>query len=230
MVTRASPISVSRDRTLIERHGHLQRELSAFLAYGLHLRGKGYLAEGWRYTFLIKGILTGLIGVWTWMDLLASTTQTAHGKYKGLLRPKEGWFRDREEVIMDGLSWAFFKDALLDYHLWPIDLLGRTWSIPVTPPQASITLTCKALGINTFETNLLTISGYTIFITQLLFWTWVSEKVNQRLLIDLITQFWALPLLIALSSLCSPRWRTATGRNGSCRLCSSAIHTATLSL
>ncbi|OAA47953.1 phthalate transporter [Metarhizium rileyi] len=67
----------------------------------------------------------------------------------------------------EGLSWAFFKDALLDYHLWPIDLLGRTWSIPVTPPQAYIMLTCKALGFNTFETNLLTIPGYTIFHTAL---------------------------------------------------------------
>lgn len=193
--------------------------VGAFLAYGiLHLRGKGSLHEGWRYMFLIEGVFTGLIGVWTWMYLPASPTQTARGKYKGLLRPKQGWFTEREEVIMvtrilrddpgkatmhnrQGLSWGLFKDALLDYHLWPIYLLGLTWSIPVTPPQAYITLTCKALGFNTFETNLLTIPAYTIFILQLLFWTWVSEKVNQRVLIGLVTQFWALPLLIALVAL-----------------------------
>ncbi|KFG87251.1 phthalate transporter [Metarhizium anisopliae] len=193
--------------------------VGAFLAYGiLHLRGRGALGEGWRYMFLIEGIFTGLIGVWTWLYLPASPTQTARGKYKGLLRPKEGWFTPREEVIMvtrilrddpgkatmhnrQGLSWSLFKDALLDYHLWPIYLLGLTWSIPVTPPQAYITLTCKALGFNTFETNLLTIPAYTIFILQLLFWTWVSEKANQRVLIGLVTQFWALPLLIALVAL-----------------------------
>jgi MFS family permease len=193
--------------------------VGAFLAYGiLHLRGKGGLGEGWRYMFLIEGIFTGLIGIWTWMYLPASPTQTARGKYKGLLRPKEGWFTEREEVIMvtrilrddpgkatmhnrQGLSWALFKDALLDYHLWPIYLLGLTWSIPVTPPQAYITLTCKALGFNTFETNLLTIPAYALFILQLLFWTWVSEKANQRVLIGLVTQSWALPLLIALVAL-----------------------------
>src|SRR6201999_4403793 len=41
----------------------------------------------------------------------------------------------------------------------------------------------------------------TLFIIQLLFWTWVSEKWNQRLLIGLISQIWVLPLLIALEVL-----------------------------
>jgi len=193
--------------------------VGAFLAYGiLHLRGNGYLHEGWRYLFLIEGIFTGLIGVWTWMYLPASPTQTARGKYKGLLRPKQGWFTEEEETIMvtrvllddpgkatmhnrQGLSWSLFWKALTDYHLWPIYLLGLSWSIPVTPPQAYMTLTCKALGFNTFETNLLTIPAYTLFIIQLLFWTWVSEKINQRVLISLITQVWTLPLLIALVAL-----------------------------
>lgn len=193
--------------------------VGAFLAYGiLHLRGKGALGDGWRYMFLIEGVITGLIGVWTWMYMPASPTQTARGRYKGLLRPKKGWFTEEEEVVMvtrilrddpgkstmhnrQGLSWSLFRDALCDYHLWPIYVLGLSWSIPNTPPQAYITLTCKALGFDTFETNLLTIPAYTLFILQLLFWTWVSEKINQRFLIALITQIWSLPLLIALVSL-----------------------------
>ncbi|KAG5981306.1 hypothetical protein E4U55_003083 [Claviceps digitariae] len=193
--------------------------VGAFLAYGiLHLRGSGPLHEGWRYMFLIEGVFTGLIGVWTWMYLPASPTQTARGKYKGLLRPKEGRFTKEEETIMvtrvllddpgkatmhnrQGLSWSLFWEAITDYHLWPIYLLGLSWSIPVTPPQAYMTLTCKALGFNTFETNLLTIPAYTLFIVQLLFWTWVSEKINQRVLICLITQVWTFPLLVALVTL-----------------------------
>lgn len=193
--------------------------VGAFLAYGiLHLRGKGFLHEGWRYMFLIEGIFTGLIGIATWLYLPASPTQTKRGKYKGLLRPKEGWFTEREEVIMvtrilrddpgkstmhnrQGLSWSLFREALLDYDLWPIYLIGLSWTIPTSPPAAYITLTCKALGFNTFETNLLTIPAYTIFIIQLLFWTWVSEKINQRVLLGLVTQFWVLPALVALVAL-----------------------------
>jgi len=38
-----------------------------------------------------------------------------------------------------------------------------------------------------------------LFILQLLFWTWVSEKTNQRFLTGLFSQIYALPLLIALA-------------------------------
>jgi len=48
-----------------------------------------------------------------------------------------------------------------------------------------------------FEVNMLTIPSYVIFIIQLLFWTWVSEKTNQRFITGLISQIWCLPLLIA---------------------------------
>ncbi|KAF2624177.1 hypothetical protein BU25DRAFT_461362 [Macroventuria anomochaeta] len=42
------------------------------------------------------------------------------------------------------------------------------------------------------------ISAYVLFIIQLLFWTWVSERVNDRFLVSLVSQICALPLLIAL--------------------------------
>lgn len=193
--------------------------VGAFLAYGiLHLRGQGSLHQGWRYLFAIEGSFTGLIGIWTWLYLPASPTQTARTGLKGLLRPKKGWFTDHEETIMvtrilrddpgkssmhnrQGLSWTLFKKALTDYDLWPIYLLGLTWQIPMTPPQAYLALTCKALGFDTFQTNLLTIPAYTLFIIQLLFWTWYSERINQRFLIGLIAQIWTLPLLVALETL-----------------------------
>ena len=40
-----------------------------------------------------------------------------------------------------------------------------------------------------------------LFILQLLLWTWVAERLNQRFLIGLVSQVWALPLLIALEFL-----------------------------
>lgn len=59
------------------------------------------------------------------------------------------------------------------------------------------------------------IPAYVLFIFQLLFWTWLSEKVNQRFLIGLVSQIWVLPLLIALETVSkhtSPwaRWAVAT--------------------
>jgi hypothetical protein len=82
--------------------------------------------------------------------------------------------------------------------MWPIYLLGLSWLIPNYPVTAYLTLQLKSLGFSTFETNLLTIPAYVLFIVQLLFWTWLSEKINQRFLVGLVSQIWALPLLIAL--------------------------------
>ena len=92
-------------------------------------------------------------------------------------------------------------EALKDYDMWPIYLLGLTWSIPSTPATNYLTLTLKSLGFGTFTTNLLTIPAYVLFLLQLIFWTWVSERVNERFLIVVMCQFYMLPLVVALEVL-----------------------------
>lgn len=88
--------------------------ISAFLAYGiLHLRGHDGLA-GWQWLFALEGGLTALIGIFSWygpsfrvgfffarsryltrLYLPPSPYQTA-----SWFRGKDGWFTDREEVIL----------------------------------------------------------------------------------------------------------------------------------
>jgi len=82
----------------------------------------------------------------------------------------------------------------------------------LTIPQQYLTLVLKSVGFNTFETNLLTIPAYVIFIIGLLLLTWVSEKINERFLVASISQIWCFPLLIALEFLPKTRspWTTWT--------------------
>ncbi|KAF2256808.1 MFS general substrate transporter [Trematosphaeria pertusa] len=187
--------------------------VSAFLAYGiLRLRGHNGM-EGWRWLFALEGMLTGLIGIVSWFYLPPSPTQTA-SKFRG----KNGWFNEREEKIMvnrilrddpskgdmhnrQALSFRMFWECIKDYHMWPIYLLGLSWLIPSSPMTSYLTLQLRAIGFDTFQTNLLTIPAYVIFILQLLFWTWISEKINERFLIGLCSQIWVLPLVIALEFL-----------------------------
>ncbi|PSR97310.1 major facilitator superfamily domain-containing protein [Coniella lustricola] len=184
--------------------------ISALLAYGiLHLREATGFA-GWRWLFAIEGALTFLIGVFAWFYMPPSPTQTA-----SWFRGKDGWFSEHEEKIMvnrvlrddpakggmhnrQGLTLSLLWEALCDYDLWPIYLLGLTWSIPATPITAYLTLNLKALGFSTFETNLLTIPAYVLFGIQLLFWTWFSERVNSRMWTVLVAQAWCLPLILGL--------------------------------
>jgi hypothetical protein len=192
--------------------------LGAFFAFGLlHLRGTNGIA-GWRWLFAVEGLITGVIGILSWFYLPPSPTQTKRQGIKGALRPKEGWFTEKEEKILvnrilrddpgksdmhnrQAITPSLLWDAISDYHMWPLYLIGLTWTIPMTPPTAYLTLTLKALGFSTFHTNLLTIPSSVLFLIQLLFWTWLSERINSRLLISFLSQIWTLPLLIALEVL-----------------------------
>ncbi|TFK41998.1 major facilitator superfamily domain-containing protein [Crucibulum laeve] len=183
--------------------------ISAFLATGiLKLRGVNG-KEGWRYLFLIEGLLTLLVGVSSFFLMPPGPTQT-----RTWFRPK-GWFNDREETIMvnrvlrddpsksdmhnrEGLSVIMIWEAVRDWRLWPIYALGIVHMIPVGPPQTYLTLSLRNLGFDTTETNLLTIPSVVIGAMMLLFTAYFSEVVNSRVAATMILQLWALPLLIAL--------------------------------
>ncbi|KAF1981184.1 MFS general substrate transporter [Aulographum hederae CBS 113979] len=187
--------------------------VSAFLAYGI-LRLRGYHGmAGWQWLFALEGLLTGTIGIISAFYLPPSPTQTA-----SWFRGKKGWFSEHEEKIMvnrilrddpskgdmhnrQALSLTMFWECLCDYHMWPIYLIGLTWLIPTSPLAQYLTLQLKSAGFHTFNVNLLTIPAYVLFIVLLLFFTWLSERINQRLLLGLATQIWAFPCLIALEVL-----------------------------
>ncbi|KAF2805530.1 MFS general substrate transporter [Mytilinidion resinicola] len=182
---------------------------SAFFAYGLlHLRGVHDIA-GWRWLFGLEGLLTGAIGVLSFFYLPPSPTQTA-SRFRG-----KSWFSAHEEKIMvnrilrddpskggmhnrQALTLSMVKDCLTDWHMLPIYLLAVSFQIPTNPLTAYLTLQLREIGFSTFETNLLTIPAYLLFIAQLLFWTQVAERWNQRFLVGLVSQIWALPLLVIL--------------------------------
>ncbi|KAL8709866.1 MAG: hypothetical protein Q9220_005482 [cf. Caloplaca sp. 1 TL-2023] len=188
--------------------------VGSFLAFGiLHLRGHGGWA-GWRYLFAIEGGMTAVIGIITWLYLPPSPTQTKRYGLKGLLRPKAGWFSEREEIILvtrilrddpskasmhnrQGVGFKLLWESFCDYDLWPIYLIALSWTVPMVPTMINLTLSLRSFGFSTFQTNLLTIPSTILFILQILFWTWFSEKYNQRLFVGLACQIWVIPLLIA---------------------------------
>ncbi|PYH93786.1 MFS general substrate transporter [Aspergillus ellipticus CBS 707.79] len=187
--------------------------VGAFLAYGFLRIHNTDGTGGWRYLFAFEGLITGIIGIIAAFWMPASPTQT-----KGGWRGKDGWFNEHEEKILvnrvlrddpskgsmhnrQAVTPKMLWQALCDYDMWPIYLIGLVWMIPNTPATNYITLELKSLGFGTFETNLLTIPAYCIFIINLLFWTWISERFNQRLLLGVVSELWCLILLIALEVL-----------------------------
>ena len=136
------------------------------MAYGLlRLRGvRG--SEGWRWLFLVEGLLNVVIGVILLLAMAPSPTQT-----KAWWRRKD-WFNETEEKILvnrilrddpskgdmhnrQAINLRLIWKSLCDYDLWPLYIIGITFSIPVGPPKLYITLSLKQLGFDTFQTNLL---------------------------------------------------------------------------
>lgn len=123
---------------------------------------------GWRWLFLVEGLITLIVGIISFFYMPASAVQT-----KSWFRPK-GWFTDREisivvnRVLRDDPSKGDMHnrqaitpkrlwEAMKDYDLWPLYAIGLVAYIPQSPPATYITLTLKSLGFSTFNTNLLTI-------------------------------------------------------------------------
>ncbi|KAB8072768.1 major facilitator superfamily domain-containing protein [Aspergillus leporis] len=183
--------------------------ITSFLAFGiLHMRGVLGWA-GWRWLFLIEGLITLLIGLASFFRMPASAVET-----KKWFRPK-GWFTDREvrivvnRVLRDDPSKGDMHNrqaitprrlwnVLRDYDLWPIYILGLIVYTPMVPVTSYITLTVKGLGFNTFVTNLLTIPSSVGHIILLLSLTRLSEYLNERGLTAMLQSVWTLPCVTAL--------------------------------
>ncbi|KAF8551765.1 allantoate permease [Imleria badia] len=186
--------------------------VASFLAYGiLHLDGVAGKA-GWRWLFLIEGLITFSMGVACFFSMPPSPTQT-----RTWFRPK-GWFTEREEVIIvnkvlrddptkgdmhnrEGLTPRRLWTAVCDYDLWPVYILGLMFGIPNGPPTTYLTLLLRNAGFNTFNTNLLTIPSQAMGIITMFVITLVSESVNERSIVSMMEDLWVLPFLVAVYAL-----------------------------
>lgn len=140
----------------------------SLLAYSLlHLRGAAGWA-GWRWLFLVEGCITFLVDLSSFFMMPASAAQT-----KTWFRP-QGWFTDREVAIVvnrvlrddpskgdmhnrQALTAGNIWEALKDYDMWPLYVIGFIAFIPQSPPKTYMTPILRSLGFSTFNTNLLTI-------------------------------------------------------------------------
>ncbi|GAB7349966.1 hypothetical protein MBLNU459_g0655t1 [Dothideomycetes sp. NU459] len=182
--------------------------LSAFLGFGIiHMRGVNGQA-GWRWLFLIEGLLTLVIGLFAFALMPAAPTNTA-----SWFRGKNGWFSEREEVIMvnrviredptkgsmhnrQPITPKLLWQSLGDYDLWPLYIIGLMFQVPMTPQQQYLTLSLKGLGFGSFQTNLLTIPYNVLHMIFMLGITYLGEIFGELTLVSMSGQIWALPFLI----------------------------------
>ncbi|OWB79780.1 hypothetical protein B5S32_g4016 [[Candida] boidinii] len=184
----------------------LTQIFTSLLAFGiLHMRGIDGL-PGWAWLFLIEGLFTFVIGLSAWFLMVPSAVQT-----KKRWNPK-GWFTEHEEKIIvnkilrddptkgdmnnrQGITIKMLYEAIKDYHLWPVYIIGIIAYIPTNVLTAYLTLVLKGMGFSTFNVNLLTIPYNVIHIILLLGITKFSEIVNERSFVCLFQPLYTLPLM-----------------------------------
>ncbi|GAB1213095.1 hypothetical protein ATERTT37_002244 [Aspergillus terreus] len=137
---------------------------------------------------------------------------------KNWFRGKNGWFNDREELILvnrllrDDPSKGDMNNrqavgpiALLksfkDYDLWPLYLLGLLTYIPPQPHQTYLSYILRRMGFSTFQANLLAIPSQFMFAVNLLIISWISDRFGERAVVSSTSNIWILPCLIALVAL-----------------------------
>ncbi|KAI1414421.1 MFS general substrate transporter [Hypoxylon sp. FL1857] len=184
--------------------------VAAIVAFGLlHMRGvEG--RSGWRWLFLIEGLITGTIGLLSFVMMPPGPTQTASWS-----RGKEGWFTAREETIMvnriirddpskgtmhnrQPITPKLLWKSLTDVDLWPLYALGLTFNIPTFSPQQYLSLSLRELGFDTFQTNLLSIPYLVLKIINMMALATLAEYTGQLAACASIFQIWCLPFLIYL--------------------------------
>ena len=157
--------------------------VGSLLAAGvLQMRGiNGW--SGWQWLFLLEGILTLIVGIFSFGLMPPGPCQT-----RNWFRGAKGWFDEREEKIMvnrllrddpskgdmnnrQAVGPKLLWKAIQDWEQWPLYLVGLTTYIPPSPPQNYLSLILRELGFSTFESNLLVIPSQVMFALNLLFVT-----------------------------------------------------------
>ncbi|KAI1317764.1 major facilitator superfamily transporter [Xylariaceae sp. FL0255] len=185
---------------------------TGFAAVGLlSLRGTlGY--AGWRWLFLVEGLITLIIGIASFFFMPTSPART-----KSWWNPK-GYFTEREAKIIvnavirddpgkagmhnrQGLTVGQIWQCAKDYDMWPLYALGLLFGIPKYPVGQYLTLSFRNLGFSVIQTNLLTIPNVVASSITMLLITAVSELVENRSLVAMAEDLWLLPNFAALIAL-----------------------------
>ncbi|VEU22188.1 DEKNAAC103205 [Brettanomyces naardenensis] len=180
------------------------------MAYGIFHMGGIAGMTGWSWVFLIEGLFTLLIGILSYFLMVPSAVQTK--------KPwnKKGWFSEREEKIIvnkilrddptkgdmhnrQGLNLKMLWEAVCDWYLWPVYIIGIVAYIPVGTLTTYLTLVLKSMGYSTFDVNLLAIPNYVLHIFLLLGITWLSEKRHSIFNVALLQPLWSVPFLGVLA-------------------------------
>lgn len=181
---------------------------SSLLALGFLQIKSSSIQEGWRWLFLLEGLITLIVGLISFFKMPASVAQTKSWYNK------KGWYTEREEKILvnkvlrddpskgdlhnrKAVSLKELVKGALDYDLLFIYLCRFLLDIGSNPVSNYLQLVLRSMGYSTTATNALTIPYNVIMVITMLLTTYYSEVLKTRALMLATIPVWiAIHLLI----------------------------------
>ncbi|KAJ4463463.1 MFS general substrate transporter [Lentinula lateritia] len=164
--------------------------VSGLMASGLlQLQGVSGL-EGWKWLFLVDGIITVVVAILTWFYLPRNTTLT-----KGGIRGWKPWFDERQvritvtRIVQDDPSkrlyeqrvhWADVKDTATDLGLWGHLIITAVGLTPTNPLNVYLPSVIKTFNFSVFAANALTAPPYILQCCTMVLCIWHSDRIRER--------------------------------------------------
>ncbi|KAH8726485.1 major facilitator superfamily domain-containing protein [Phaeosphaeriaceae sp. PMI808] len=161
---------------------------SGLLAFGIaHMDGVGNL-EGWRWIFILEGILTVVVAIIAYFTLCdfpeTATFLTEEERAFVVYRLKYQNFKDQDGGIKvaqdDSFQWKFVKAAFLDWQIWTN--IWVYWGIvcPLYGISLFLPSIIRGLGYTSSTAQLLTVPIYITASVLAVTVAWYSDRVGKR--------------------------------------------------
>ncbi|KAJ1565975.1 hypothetical protein HK096_005553, partial [Nowakowskiella sp. JEL0078] len=183
--------------------------VSGLMASGiLQLEGVNGL-QGWKWLFIIDGIITVVIAFVLFLVFPRSATDTKGGLRFG------GWFDERQARIAvtrviradpiklyyeDHVQWSDVWSAFIDSRLWGHLLITAIGLTPIAPLGTYLPTIIKSFGFNVYVSNALTAPGYILTFISMTIMTSHSDRTGDRGYHGIFSASWLLIGFIILRS------------------------------
>ncbi|KAI9776707.1 MAG: hypothetical protein M1839_009434 [Geoglossum umbratile] len=175
----------------------VQRRLAAFylfsvlvggfsniLAFGLmQMEGLGGL-RGWRWIFIIEGLLTQVVALLAWF-IIIDFPDKAHKK-KSFINAEDAEFikkridNDRGDAVPDMLTIKKLGSHLLDWKLWSFAFMFMSTTMPAYAFAYFTPVIIKGMGYTAGKANLLSAPPVITAVVSAFSFAWVADKKRIR--------------------------------------------------